>query len=228
MSLEQARLLVDERPALHRSMDGRPQIGGLNRLMAEQFIDAIGPLERPTIVESGSGLSTLLFCCLDPAEVISVSPAPELHERIREEAASRGIDTDSLRLVDDHSERALPLLALVEDKRIDVGFIDGSHGWPAVFTDFCYLGKMLRPDGLLFIDDVQTYPVAELVNLLKQQAPHYEVVTLGRKMATFRKGPDIDWLPDWTMEPYLTMNTPTHSGENPIHRWFEVHGDAEG
>jgi len=209
MSIEQAQAILDDHPFVHHDRFGKPKDGGLNRKMGERFIAEISTLERPRIAETGTGLSTMVFLALDPEFVISVSPAPELHERTRAEAVNRGIDVAPLRFVDDRSETALPLLALVESVELDVGFIDGNHGWPAVFVDFCYLNRMLRPGGLMFIDDVQVYAVAQLVCLLREQQPHYEFVSIDSKMATFRKGLDLPYLPDWRMEPFITSNTPT-------------------
>lgn len=209
MTVSQARAVIADRPRLHRTRDGSPKDGGLNPLMGERFIEALEPIDRPRIAETGTGVSTLIFLCLDPAVVISVSPAADVHERTREEATARGIDLAPARFVDNRSEAALPILALVEGVELDAAFIDGNHGWPAVFVDFCYLNRMLRPGGLLFIDDVQVYAVAQLVCLLRQQQPHYEFVRLDGKMATFRKGADLPYLPDWRMEPYITSNTAT-------------------
>jgi hypothetical protein len=209
MTIEQVQGILKDRPFLHRDRDGNPKDGGLNRQMGERFIAELSALDRPRIAETGTGLSTLVFLALDPEIVISVSPAPELHERTRAEATARGIDLAPLRFVDDRSETALPLLALVEGVEIDAGFIDGNHGWPAVFVDFCYLNRMLRPGGLMFIDDVQVYAVAQLVCLLREQTPHYEFVSIDSKMATFRKGLDLPYLPDWRMEPFITSNTAT-------------------
>ena len=209
MTTEQANAILDEHPFLHTDRHGKPKDGGLNRRMGDRFIEEISVLDRPRIAETGTGLTTLLFLSLDPSVVISISPAPELHERTRAEAAARGIDVRPARFIDDRSETALPLLALVEHVELDVAFIDGNHGWPAVFVDFCYLNRMLRPGGLMFIDDVQVYAVAQLVCLLKEQQPHYELVAAESKMATFRKGLDLPYLPDWRMEPFITSNTAT-------------------
>jgi hypothetical protein len=209
MSIEQAKAIIDDHPLLHHDRDGNLKDGGLNRPIGNRFIKEISALDRPRIAETGSGLSTLLFLALDPEIVISISPAPDLHERTRAEALNRGIDVSALRFVDDRSETALPLLALVEGIELDVGFIDGNHGWPAVFVDFCYLNRMLRPGGLMFIDDIQVFAVAQLVCLLREQTPHYEFVSIDSKMATFRKGLDLPYLPDWRMEPFITSNTAT-------------------
>jgi len=209
MTIEQAKSIVDDRPFLHRTRDGTPKDGGLNRKMGARFIAEISALDHCRIAETGSGVTTLLFASLDADPVISISPAPDLHERIREEGATRGIDLSSVRFVDDRSETALPLLALVEGIELDAGFIDGNHGWPAVFVDFCYLNRMLRQGGLMFIDDIQVYAVGQLVCLLREQTPHYELVSIDSKMATFRKGLDLPYLPDWRMEPFITSNTVT-------------------
>jgi len=206
MSAELIQALLDDHPFLHRDRHGAPKDGGLTRGMARRFTEELSAFDRPRIVETGTGLSTLLFLCLDPAQVISISPAPDLHERALAEADSRGIDTGPLRLVADCSESALPLLALVEHLEIDAGFIDGCHGWPAVFVDFCYLNRMLRPGGLLFVDDLQLFPVAQLVCLLRAQRPHFEFVAVDGKMATFRKVVDHQYLPDWRLEPFLVAS----------------------
>jgi len=209
VTVDQARDVVADHPLVHRTRDGEPKDGGLTARMAQRFIDELSALTKPRIVETGSGLSTLVFLALDPESVVTISPAPDLHERIRAEATARGIDVEAARFVDDRSEAALPLLALVEGLEIDAAFIDGNHGWPAVFVDFCYLNRMLRPGGLMFIDDVQVYAVAQLVCLLREQQPHYEFVAVDGKMATFRKGLDLPYLPDWRMEPFLVTNTAT-------------------
>jgi len=209
MTVDLARALSADPPLLHVDRHGEPKRGGMNRLMGERFIQELSAIDGPRIAETGSGVSTLVFLCLGASQVISVSPAPDLHERIRTEGAERGIDLAPARFVDDRSETALPLLALVEGVELDAGFIDGNHGWPAVFVDFCYLNRMLRPGGLMFIDDVQIFAVGQLVCLLRQQSPHYEMVSIDGKMATFRKGPGLDYLPDWRMEPFIVANTTT-------------------
>jgi precorrin-6B methylase 2 len=209
MSIEQAEAIIREHPFLHVDRDGIPKDGGLNKRIGERFIQEISPLDQPRIAETGTGLSTLVFLSLDPGSVITISPAPELHERTRNEATARGIDLSPARFVDDRSESALPLLALVENIELDAAFIDGNHGWPAVFVDFCYLNRMLRPGGLMFIDDIQLYAVAQLVCLLREQRPHYEFVAVDSKMATFRKSLDLPFLPDWRMEPFIVSNTAT-------------------
>ncbi len=97
-----------------------------------------------------------------------------------------------------------------------------------MFVDFCYLNKMLRPGGLMFIDDLHVYAVDQLVGLLRLQSPHYEFVAIDSKMATFRKGIDVDYLPDWTMEPFITQNTVTYTGTDPMARFLARTNDTPG
>ena len=54
-------------------------------------------------------------------------------------------------------------------RRFDVALIDGGHGWPTVFVDFCYANMMMRSGSVLLLDDIQIYAVGELARLLEQQ-----------------------------------------------------------
>jgi hypothetical protein len=50
-------------------------------------------------------------------------------------------------------------------------------------VDLGYLSRMLRPGGLVFVDDIQINAVAQVVCLLRQQQPHYELVGIDSKVA---------------------------------------------
>jgi predicted O-methyltransferase YrrM len=58
-------------------------------------------------------------------------------------------------LVEHHEEEsqiALPRL-LVERRTFDLAFIDGNHRFERVFLDLYYLGRLVRPGGLIVLDD---------------------------------------------------------------------------
>jgi len=57
------------------------------------------------------------------------------------------------------SQTALPRL-LAEGRRFDLAFVDGNHRFEYVFVDLAYLGRMLRPEGIVFVDDYQLPAVA--------------------------------------------------------------------
>jgi predicted O-methyltransferase YrrM len=60
-------------------------------------------------------------------------------------------------LVEHHpagSEIVLPHLA-DHGARFDLAFVDGNHRFDAVFVDLFYLGRLIRPGGVVFLDDFQ-------------------------------------------------------------------------
>ena len=115
-------------------------------------------------------------------------------------------DASALTFVNDRSERALPKMALGGKTQCQAALIDGNHGWPSVFVDFCYLNMMMDRDAILFVDDVHIYACEQLMLLLKSQ-PEYELLRLDKKMATFRKTSTAKFLPDWRGEPFIMANT---------------------
>ncbi len=65
-------------------------------------------------------------------------------------------------LVEHHAEEsqiALPRF-LGEARSFDLAFVDGNHRFDAVFVDLYYLGRLVRPGGIVFIDDYQLPAVA--------------------------------------------------------------------
>ena len=190
-------------PALHH-WGGPPQVGGLNKLIGRRIIDVMGRYEAPRVVETGAGASTLLFLVLG-AELTSIAPDAKLYQRILDEAARRRIDAHALRFVCEPSERALPRLAAA-GRRMDVALIDGHHGWPNVFVDFCYCNMMLGKGGTLLVDDLQLYSVGQLALQLAEE-PGFELRAVDDKMATFTKLDDAPGLADWRMQPYIERQT---------------------
>jgi len=207
-----ARALLDDLPRLHDWGRG-PEVGGLDKRIGERLIAEVGRYERTRVLETGAGASTLLFCCLQPGALTTIAPDASLQVRTMAEAETRGIATTPLRFLCERSELALPRL-VANGERFDACLIDGSHNWPAVFVDFCYMNVMLPVGGTLFVDDVQLYSVHQLFMLLRQQE-EYEYVALDNKLATFRKRLDHPFLPEWRSQPYLEQNTvvPPESGE---------------
>jgi predicted O-methyltransferase YrrM len=52
------------------------------------------------------------------------------------------------------SETALPRF-LSEGRNFDLAFVDGNHRFDGVFVDLVYLGRLVRPGGVVFVDDYQ-------------------------------------------------------------------------
>jgi hypothetical protein len=204
-ALASAWALLENPPKLHY-WGGTEQVGGLNSVIGDRLISELGHYDSPRVIETGAGATTLLFCCLDPGSVVSIAPDAELRDRIFAEATKRQIALKRLFFVCDRAELALPRIA-ADRNRFDVGLIDGSHNWPSVFVDFCYINMMMPAGGTLFVDDIHLYSVSQLFNLLRQQE-QFEHVALDDKMATFRKLVDGPFLPEWHREPYIAEMSP--------------------
>ena len=62
-------------------------------------------------------------------------------------------------IIEFHGEKShfvLPRL-LREGRKFDFGYIDGCHLFDYVFLDLFYLGQLIKPGGIIYIDDLQ-YP----------------------------------------------------------------------
>ncbi len=63
----------------------------------------------------------------------------------------------------EESQIALPKF-LSEDRNFDLAFVDGSHLFDRVFLDLIYLGRLVRPGGIIFADDYQALAVAKAIS----------------------------------------------------------------
>jgi predicted O-methyltransferase YrrM len=59
------------------------------------------------------------------------------------------------------AESQIVLPRLLEDGRgFDLAFVDGNHRFDGVFVDLVYLGRVVQPGGIVFVDDYQLPAVA--------------------------------------------------------------------
>ena len=157
------------------------------------------------LAETGAGNSTLAMLSTTPARLVSIAPDAELFDRIIRACKSMGIGTAGLEKVEARSEDALPELAkkLEQDNgELDFCLIDGGHGWPTVFVDFCYFNRVLKVGGFLMIDDIQLYSVGELSRFLKED-PRFELISTMPKSLLFKKTRPVRYLPDFGGQPYI-------------------------
>jgi predicted O-methyltransferase YrrM len=63
----------------------------------------------------------------------------------------------------EESQIVLPRL-LGEGATFDLAFVDGNHRFDGVFLDLVYLGRLVRPGGIVFVDDIQLRSVARAVS----------------------------------------------------------------
>ena len=76
---------------------------------------------------------------------------------------------DVCSLLRERSQLALPRL-LGEGLVADAAFVDGSHIFHNVFVDLCYLREIIRPGGLVILDDCEWPSVATAVRYFELNA----------------------------------------------------------
>ena len=92
------------------------------------------------------------------------------------------------------SHVALPRL-LVDAREFDLAFVDGDHRFEGVFLDLIYLGRLVRPGGIVFVDDYQLPAVVRAVSFC--------LTNLGW---TIEESSTADDFHHWAV-----LRTPTHS-----------------
>lgn len=199
-------------PKLHSWDGGRTwNTGGFGEVELGWMIAAIA--ERfgsgAHIAETGCGCSTLAFLLTGPCRVHSISFDNDVFVRVREHAVRHGIPLLPLETYVSQSERVVPRLADDYERRglaLDVALLDGGHGWPTVFVDYCYLNAALRKGGLLIVDDFHIHTVKELVRFLSED-PRYRLLRRFEKTVVFEKLEEFRFLPDFGGQPYTMRRT---------------------
>jgi len=72
-------------------------------------------------------------------------------------------------LVEHHtgqSQLILPRL-VSEGRRFDLAVVDGNHRFDAVFVDLYFLGRLLRPGGIVFVDDYHLPGIARAASFFR-------------------------------------------------------------
>jgi predicted O-methyltransferase YrrM len=197
-------------PNLHSWDEGLTwNTGGFSRLELEYFISLVRNIGSHAVIgETGAGASTIAFLLAQPKRIISIAPDKALFSRIQAYCDAHKIDTSSLDKHVCRSEEALPQISLerMESKELfDLVLIDGNHGWPTVFVDFCYFYRSLRVGGLLVVDDLNLYSVKELVRL-RTEDPAVRVVNRVQKTILFEKISDRAYLRDFHVH-YIARRT---------------------
>jgi hypothetical protein len=128
-------------PLLHTWDGGKSwNSGGFEEHHLNAFYTQVSEIckSNPIILETGAGNSTLTFLLSKPSKLISIAKDEIIFERINKFIKENNINSEPLTQITERSEWALPELAK-SGLKIDLALIDGGHGWPTVFVDFCYI-----------------------------------------------------------------------------------------
>ncbi len=209
--MDALKAFIDDLPKLHSWDNGKTwNTGGFGPKHLNGIAKVLAELPaRFRVIETGAGNSTLLFLLCGAGSVVSIAPDVPLFDRIRASADQRSIDYAALEAVVAFSEDVLPGLAndAMRNKSLyDFALIDGGHGWPTVFVDFCYTMAALKPGGYLMIDDIQLFSVKQLARLLNESAEFSLVSNLGKSII-FRKDTKNSRMTDFGAQPYIKRMT---------------------
>jgi len=72
---------------------------------------------------------------------------------------------DLVVVCEEESQLVLPRM-VAEGRSFDFAFVDGNHRFDRVFLDLVYLGRLLRPGAVAFVDDLQLPAIARSVEFL--------------------------------------------------------------
>ena len=191
--------VVDRPPIVH----GGLTTWGISLRLA-RFLDAqLTP--QSTTLETGAGLSTILFLRRGVARHISITPYGNELDAIRTYCEKVGIDTGALQAVCAGSQHYLPSAALPP---LDLVLIDGAHAFPAPFLDWFYTAEALKVGGLMVVDDLPLVTGTILADFLAADERWDEVLRDDR-FAVYRKRvhPIADER-DWMAQAYLVKSYP--------------------
>jgi len=116
------------------------------------------------------GVSALFIC-----EGLLMNRLPDVQHVVVDPYQSTGFKDCGLQLLEEagvadlveyHAEESQILLPkfLSEGRRFELAFVDGSHFFDRVFLDLIYLGRLIKPGGIIFVDDYQLPAIERAVS----------------------------------------------------------------
>jgi predicted O-methyltransferase YrrM len=120
------------------------------------------------------GLSSLALCeallesGVDAPRHTVIDPAQHHWRNTGLRSLSDAGVSDLVEFIPEESQLALPRLA-AEGRRFDLAFIDGDHRFESVFLDLYYCLRLVKPSGLIVLDDVWMPSVALAASYFERQ-----------------------------------------------------------
>ncbi len=147
-----------------------------------EFIATALPDEGARTLETGCGISTVLFA-MWAAEHVCVVPSAAEVDACRAYLQQRG-QLDRVVFEVGWSDEVLPRLT---GPPLDLVLVDGGHGFPAPIVDWYYAASRLREGGLVILDDMQLPQVRLGLHEFLAADPRWECVEASEKWAAYRR-----------------------------------------
>jgi predicted O-methyltransferase YrrM len=110
------------------------------------------------LLTNACGARTVRHTAIDPFQTSAFGGLGRQH------LADAGL-ADLVEVHEEESQLALPRM-VAEGRSFDFAFVDGNHRFDRVFLDLVYLGRLLRPGAVAFVDDVQLRAIARAIEFL--------------------------------------------------------------
>jgi methyltransferase family protein len=191
--------LLNDPPTIHGHGDVSFQLSD----EVLRFIDERVRHRSSVTLETGAGVSSIVFA-LNHSRHFCITPDAAQAERITAYCQRHGIATDALHFEIGRSEEVLPRLSV---PRLDLVLIDGRHGFPSPFIDWYYTAPILKPGGLLIIDDVQLWTGHELRSFLAGEREWKLERDFGSRATAFIKVCEGSHDKSWTEQTYFAERT---------------------
>src|SRR5207248_3977216 len=131
-------------------------------------------------LETGSGWSTVVFAGAG-CEHLAITPEAGEADRIVEYCRARGYTIPDFRI-----GSSVDLLPRLRGHEFDAVLIDGAHGFPFPIVDWYYATRLLKPEGLVFVDDTDLMACFIVARYMHTDW-HWELVREEGTLSVFRK-----------------------------------------
>jgi SAM-dependent methyltransferase len=147
------------------------------------------------------------------ARHLAISPAPDEMRRIRDYCAQIDVGTERLDYREGFSHDVLPTLT----GEFDLALVDGAHSFPFPVVDFHYVSRLLRPGGVLVLDDVPIPSVGMVYRFLVSETAWSRLAVLDDRAAAFRLLRPLDSGDPWGSQA-LNARYPDYTFLPPVRR----------
>jgi SAM-dependent methyltransferase len=150
-------------------------------------------------VETGAGVSTIVFAAKGCRHTCIVPDHP-LVDRILTYCQSRAMDHTRIDFIIAKSRDVVHQLT---PGAYDFALIDGAHGFPTAYVDFCYLTVALRKHGILLVDDMHIHTCRSIAEFMESDAS-WRVEMLTSRFALGVKMDDTGGIDgEWVYQPFV-------------------------
>ncbi|MGA3030001.1 MAG: class I SAM-dependent methyltransferase [Candidatus Limnocylindrales bacterium] len=153
-------------------------------------------------VETGTGRTTLLLSHLSRDHTVFTKQDRGDGDSLDRVRASSLFVPAAVRFVEGPTQITVPRYAFSE--RFEFALLDGPHGFPFPYVEYCYIYPHIAPEGLLVVDDVQIPTIRVLVDILRQD-PMWQLREIVGQTAFLQRtdAPTVNPLEDgWQLQGY--------------------------